>query len=188
MGLFGGSKSSSSSSTSVSSNQTSTDNSANAAGAQSLSASQSGKLSVDQRSGYVDTKGNSSLRDVAGSDNLILGTGANYETTHVEQLSDDVVARALESVDETTAKAFGFGRDALDFADETNARTASQLGSAIVIADEAARRSAEFADASRVTLERIADPAGSTSRTILYVVAGLAALALLFFRPRKSKA
>ena len=182
MGLFGSSKSDQS--TTVSNSQTSFDSSANAAGAQTITASGKSRVDVDQRSGYVESKGNSSA-NVEGSDNLILGTGAAY--THVEQLGDEVVARSLDSVDSTTANAFQFGRDALAFADQSHVRTTASLQSAVTVADEAARRNAEFADASRLTLERIADPASSTSRTILYVVAGLAVLALFIFRPRKPK-
>jgi hypothetical protein len=180
--LFG-SKSSSNQTTSVSNNQTSIDASANAAGAQTVTASQRGRVKLDQRSGYLETKGNSRSA-IEGDSNLVLGTGANY----VENLSDEVVARALDSVDSTTGAAFAFGRDALGTAERAYAGAGAQLAGAITLADTVARRSAEYADASRMTLERIADPASSTSRTILFVVAGLAALAAFLFRPRKPKA
>lgn len=185
MPIFGGSKSSSSQTTTVTNNQTSIDGSANGTGAQSVTASQRSTVNLDQRSGYVESRGNSTSR-VDGDGNLVLGTGATY--SHVEQLSDDVVARSLDSVDRTTAGAFAFGAEALDLADRTFSRSGAQLQGAVDLADTVARRSAEYADASRLTIERIADPASSTSRTILYVVAGLAALALFAFRPRKPKA
>lgn len=174
LGFWSNSKSKSS--TSVSNNQTSVDASANAAGAQSVTASQSSTLRLDQRSGYLENRGESTGR-ADGDGNLILGTGAAY----VEQLSDEVVARALESVDLSTAGAFAFGRSALGTA-------GAQLAGAVNLADSVARRSAEYADASRLTLERIADPAGSASRMVLWVVGALAALALVFLRPRKAKA
>lgn len=176
-----------STSTSVTNNQTSVDASANAAGAQSVSASQRGTVKLDQRSGYVENTG-ASRADIAGDGNLVLGTGASYQTTYVEQLGDDVVARALDSVDKTTGEAFAFGRSALGTAERAYAGAGAQLAGAVTLADSVARRSAEYADASRLTIERIADPASSTSRTILYVVAGLAALAVFLFRPRKPKA
>ena len=158
-----------------------TEVSANAAGAQSVYVDREGRL--DQRTGYVEGNSTSTIRD--GSNNLVLGSGASYQTTYLEQLSDDVVARALDSVDSATGNAFDFGRDAFDVADRAYARTGAQLQGAITLADDVARRSAEYADASRVSLERLADPAGSASRVVLYVVAGLAALALLLW-PRKS--
>ena len=185
MPFFGGSKTSSSTSTTVTNNQTSIDGSANGAGAQSVTASQRSTVNLDQRSGYVESRGASTSR-IDGDSNLVLGTGATY--SHVEQLGDEVVSRALDSVDRTTAGAFAFGGDALALADRTFARSGAQLQGAVDLADAVARRSAEYADASRLTIERIADPASSTSRTILYVVAGLAALAVFVFRPRKPKA
>jgi hypothetical protein len=168
--------------------QTSVDASANAAGAFSQFVRQGDDSRLDQRQDYVEQTGNltSNIRD--GSGNLILGTGANYQTSYVEQLGDDVVNRALQSVDSTTSGAFDFGRDALTVADRAYARTGTQLQGAIDLADTVARRSAEYADASRQSIERLADPSSSTSRTILYVVAGLAALAVFLFRPRKPKA
>ena len=159
-----------------------TEVSTNAANSQTLYVDREGQL--DQRSGYVE--GNSSAGAISGSGNLVLGSGASYQ--YVETLGDDVVGRALQSVDSTTAGAFDFGRSALNVADKAYARTGAQLQGAIDLADTVARRSAEYADASRQSIERLANPSSSVSRTILYVVAGLAALALLFFRPRKPKA
>jgi hypothetical protein len=190
--------SNSKSKTSVSSNQTALDASANAAGAQTVTASQSSRVQLDQRAGYVETRGNSTGR-ADGDGNLILGTGAAYETTYVEQLGDDVVARALDSVDATTGRAFdsidattggafAFGRSALGTAERAFAGAGAQLAGAVDLADSVARRSAEYADASRLTLERIADPAGSASRLVLWIVGGLVALAVVFLRPRKTKA
>jgi hypothetical protein len=169
-----GSKSSSSQNTTVSNNQTTFDASANAAGAQTVTASQRGRVKLDQRSGYLETKGNSRSA-IEGDSNLVLGTGSTY--TYVEQLSDDVVARALDTVDSATGAA-----------ERVYAGAGAQLAGAVTLADTVARRSAEYADASRLTIERIADPAGSASRLVLYIAAGLAALLLLLGRPRKSKA
>ncbi len=180
--IFG---SKSSQNTTLSTNQTSFDSSANAAGAQTITASQKSRVDLDQRSGYVETKGNTSSK-IDGDGNLVLGTGAAY--TYVETLSDDVVRRSLDTVDSTTGAAFAFGAGALATAERAYAGAGAQLAGAVTLADSVARRSAEYADASRLTIERIADPAGSASRLVLYIAAGLAALALLFFRPRKSKA
>lgn len=176
MGLFSSSKSSSSNTAS----QSSADNSqTGGAGNQTINVQDRSRLDMDQRSGYIE--GRSSTGHVTGSDNLILGTGASYETTYVETLSDDVVFRALDTVDSNLA-------GALDFARSASVRADNAVTSAVDLADTVARRSAEYADAARLTLENVADPAGRASRITLYIVAGLAALALLFFRPRKTKA
>ena len=120
--------------------QFSTDNSANATGAQSVWFSGGGNKSLDQRSGYIE--GDSKTGNVTGSGNLILGSGASQTTNYVQDISGEVVARALDSVDTLGSNAFdfgagaladslGFGRSALASADDANARALGFGGDAL---------------------------------------------------------
>ena len=177
--IFGGSKSTSNNTqnTTVSNNQTSVDGSANGAGAQSVTASQSGKVTLDQRSGYMEMNGakNSAFGDGAisanlgGRDNtlvqdsrnqmtvggggLTLGAGAVLSTDHgALDVAKDI---ALASLDGTAS----YVKDMRHFVESNQGLARSIAEGAFAVAADA--------------------PPPDTTRRALWIGGALVALALL---------
>ncbi len=175
-----------------------------------LSEGSSLDLSTDNS---VDVKLSGNVGTVSGDGNTVLGTGATISTTTVQNLTPEVVSRALDSldrgtdtvgrgldtVDRTTTSAFAFSNRALNSADSAYAgglgfgkdalEVVANFGSSTI------QNANARADSALAAVERLAavptERNGSSaqdSRVTLYVVAALAALALLFgFGRRSSK-
>lgn len=154
----------------VSNNQTSIDGSANAAGAQSLTASQRGRLDVDQRSDYVEYNYAKSKDLTVGGSGITVGSEGvlNIATDHgAIDVAREISLAALEG-------SAAYNRDLRHFVESNHNLARSIAEGAFAIAADA--------------------PPPDTTRRALWIGGGLVALALLlstvagvFGRKKKAK-
>lgn len=153
MSLFGGSKSNQT--TTVTNNQTSIDASANAAGAQTVTASQRGTVKLDQRSDYAENHFEKSQGLTLGGSGVTVGTGAalNIATDHgALDVAKEVSLAALEG-------SAAYNRDLRHFVESNQNLARSIAEGAFAVASDA--------------------PPPDTTRRALWLGGGLVALALI---------